>query len=346
VRMNAAEMEDIDEAGAGEIVAMFGVDCASGDTFTDGSVKYSMESMFVPEPVMSLAVTPESSSSAKFGKALTRFTNEDPTFRHTVDEESGENLVSGMGELHLQIYIERMKREYGVEVKVGRPKVNYRETVQKRAEFNYLHKKQSGGSGQYGRVVGYIEPLEDPEEGERFRFTNAILGNAIPPEYVSAVERGFEETLAKGPQTGHPVEGVHVTITDGEAHSVDSSELAFRAAAAGAFRQAFPEAGPAVLQPVMQCEINVPTEFQGNVIGNLNKRKGFIRDTTQSEGYTQIEANVALEDMFGYSTDLRSSTQGKGEFTMEYLTHEAVTSDKRAELIKNYQKALEESRKK
>jgi len=350
VRMNSSEMEDIDEARAGEIVAMFGVDCASGDTFTDGSTQLSMESMFVPEPVMSLALKPDSKSGTKFGKALSRFSKEDPTFRHHVDEESKENIVSGMGELHLQIYIERMRREYEVNLEVGQPQVNYRETLTKRSEFNYLHKKQSGGSGQYGRVVGFIEPLdledEDAVEGEKFRFTNGILGNAIPPEYIEAVRKGFMEATDKGAQTGHPVEGVHVTLTDGEAHAVDSSELAFRTAAIAAFRGAFLEAGPTILQPMMSCEVNVPSEFQGAVIGGLNRRRGFIKDTQSTEGYTCINANVSLSDMFGYSTDIRSTTQGKGEFTMEYHAHEPVTGDTKAKLMKAYQLKLQERHKK
>jgi len=350
VRMNSNEMEDIDEARAGEIVAMFGVDCSSGDTFTDGATQLSMESMFVPEPVMSLALTPDSKSGTKFGKALSRFSKEDPTFRHHVDDESKQNIVSGMGELHLQIYIERMRREFDVNLEVGLPQVNYRETLTKRNDFSYLHKKQSGGSGQYGRVMGFIEPLdledEDAVEGEKFRFTNGILGNAIPPEYIEAVRKGFVEAVEKGAQTGFPVENVHVTITDGEAHAVDSSELAFRAAAVGAFRQAFPGAGPTVLQPMMDCEVNVPSEYQGAVIGGLNRRRGFIKDTQTSEGYTRINATVSLEDMFGYSTDIRSNTQGKGEFTMEYASHEPVTGDKKAQLIKAYQAKLAERHKK
>eukprot|EP00501_MAST-03F_sp_TOSAG23-6_P000404 GSMAST32.ASY1.ANO1.416.1 assembled CDS len=294
------EMEDIESAKAGEILAMFGVDCASGDTFTSGDVKYSMESMFVPDPVMSLAVTPNNKDGTKFGKAISRFCKEDPTFRRHVDKETKENIISGMGELHLQIYIERLSREYGVDVKVGKPRVNYREAITQRVEFNYLHKKQTGGSGQYGRIIGYMEPLEDElkSKGITFEFENNILGNAIPPEYISAVEKGFQQAMEKGTQIGHPVEGIRFVITDGDAHSVDSSEMAFRLS------------GPTVLEPVMDVDVVVPEEYQGNTI------------------------SVPLNAMFGYSTDLRTATVGKGEFSMVYTEHKPCPRQMIIELTK------------
>lgn len=253
VRMHSDDMEDVDSAGPGEIVALFGVDCASGDTFTDGTVAYTMTSMRVPEPVMSLAITPKVRDPA-FGKALNRFTREDPTFRVHVDAESGQTIISGMGELHLEVYVERMRREYKVDADVGRPRVNYREAVTVPAEFDYLHKKQSGGQGQYGRVVGRIEPL--PEGSlEPFEFVNGMVGAAISPGFVTAIEKGFREAVQSGALIGAPVTGVRVTLTDGASHAVDSSELAFKIAALHAFRQACERAGPVILEPLMRVEV-------------------------------------------------------------------------------------------
>eukprot|EP00499_Haloplacidia_sp_CaronLabIsolate_P011367 CAMPEP_0196773170 /NCGR_PEP_ID=MMETSP1104-20130614/2620_1 /TAXON_ID=33652 /ORGANISM="Cafeteria sp., Strain Caron Lab Isolate" /LENGTH=759 /DNA_ID=CAMNT_0042143315 /DNA_START=1 /DNA_END=2280 /DNA_ORIENTATION=+ len=340
VRMHADKMEDIEGAGAGEILAMFGVDCSSGDTFTDGTHRVAMQSMFVPEPVMSLAVKPkDTQSQMKFSKALNRFTKEDPTFKLTQDPDTKETIISGMGELHLEIYVERMKREYGAEVVVGKPRVNFRETCQARGEFDYLHKKQSGGQGQYGRVIGYVEPL--PEDyPEDFEFVNELLGNNIPPEFVSACEKGFREACEKGGLTGHPVQRVRVVLTDGASHAVDSSEIAFRLAAMNGFRQGFRNARPTVLEPIMSVGVSVPTEYQGNVIAGLNRRKGSIMDNATDEtGYCSIEAEVPLSEMFGYSTDLRSATQGKGEFAMEYKRHAPVPQNVVQELMKAFQES-------
>lgn len=331
VRMHSDELEDVNQAVAGDIVAMFGVDCSSGDTFTDGTVRYAMTSMNVPDPVMSLAVSPQArDQSANFSKALNRFQKEDPTFRVSQDKESGETIISGMGELHLEIYVERMKREYKVECDVGKPRVNYRETITKKTEFDYLHKKQSGGQGQYGRVVGYIEPLP-ADSNEKFAFENAIVGNAIPPNFIPAVQKGFEEVVNAGSLIGHPVEGVRVVLTDGAAHAVDSSEMAFKLAAMYAFRSAYPNASPTVLEPVMEVEIIVPSEFQGAVIGDLNRRKGVVVSSDQEGDDVTIISHVPLNEMFGYSSSLRSFTQGKGEFSMDYLNHSPLP----AEALKN-----------
>eukprot|EP00898_Chlorokybus_atmophyticus_P000869 jgi/Chlat1/1783/Chrsp134S02095 len=333
VRMHADDMEDIQEARAGEIVAMFGVDCASGDTFTDGTVQYTMTSMNVPEPVMSLAISPASKDvSPQFSKALNRFVKEDPTFRVSVDPESGQTIISGMGELHLDIYVERMRREYKVNTEVGKPQVNFRETITQSATYDYLHKKQSGGQGQYGRVAGYIEPL--PEDSpEKFVFENAIIGNVIPPTYITAVEKGFKEAINSGSLIGYPVEGVRVVLNDGATHTVDSSELAFKLASIYAFRQAYNSAKPVILEPVMDVEIKAPQEFQGTIIGNINRRKGVILGSDTAGDDVTIQAQVPLNQMFGYSTDLRSMTQGKGEFTMEYACHMRVSQDVQAELV-------------
>jgi len=345
VRMHSDEMEDISEASAGDIVAIFGVDCASGETFTDGSVKYAMSSIRVPEPVLSLALIPKASDQmANFMRALQRFTKEDPTFRVATNAETGEIIISGMGELHLEIYVERMRREYKVECEVGKPKVSFRETIRQRADFNYLHKKQSGGSGQFGRVIGYLEPLDEVPgasssggpDMEPFVFKNALVGTNIPPEFHNAIEKGFREAANSGALIGAPVEGVRVVLTDGQSHAVDSNELAFRVAAVNAFRQAYAAASPLILEPVMKVEITVPSEFQGTVMGDLNRRKGVIMDSTTQGDDAVIMAEVPLNNMFGYSTVLRSNTQGKGEFTMEYAHHAQVTKELQDDLTTNY----------
>jgi len=337
VRMHSDDMEDVTSAPSGDIVALFGVECKSGDTFTDGTVNYAMTSMKIPDPVMSLAITPKSKGeTANFSKALQRFQREDPTFRVHLDEESAQTIISGMGELHLDIYVERMRREYKVDCDVGQPRVNYREAITKRAEFDYLHKKQSGGQGQYGKVVGYIEPLEDSTE---VIFENGIVGNAIAPSFIQAVEKGFKEAALSGGLVGYPVEGVKIVLTDGASHAVDSSELAFKLAALAAFRQSFHNAGPKLLEPIMKVDITVPSEFQGTVIGNINRRKGNINDSTAEGDDVLISSLVPLSQMFGYSTELRSMTQGKGEFTMEYGSHQPVTQDVQNELIAKMGKA-------
>ncbi|QDZ25137.1 elongation factor G [Chloropicon primus] len=336
VRMHSNELEDITQAPAGEIVAMFGVECASGDTFTDGKQQVALSSMHVADPVMSLAITPVSRDvGTQFSKALSRFQREDPTLRVHFDSETGETIISGMGELHLEIYVERMKREYKVETRTGKPRVNFRETVTSRAKFDYTHKKQSGGQGQFGRVVGYIEPIPDSKEVE---FVNNLVGNNIPPGFVPHIEKGFREACNAGSLIGHPVEGVRIVIEDGAAHAVDSSEMAFKLCSLYAFRQAYMECQPRILEPVMKCEVRAPTEYQGDVIGGLNRKKGVINDNVQELDEAVIEALVPLNNMFGYSTELRSITQGKGEFTMEYSNHAIVSMDVQQELTKSYEK--------
>ncbi|XP_021724837.1 elongation factor G-2, mitochondrial-like [Chenopodium quinoa] len=336
VRMHSNEMEDIQEAHAGQIVAVFGVDCATGDTFTDGTVKYTMTSMNVPEPVMSLAVSPVSKDSGgQFSKALNRFQKEDPTFRVGLDPESGQTIISGMGELHLSIYVERIRREYKVEAQTGKPRVNFREAITQRAEFDYLHKKQSGGQGQYGRVCGYVEPLPMGST-TKFEFENLIVGQAIPSNFIPAIEKGFREAANSGSLIGHPVEYVRVCLTDGASHAVDSSELAFKLASIYAFRQCYTKAKPVVLEPIMLVEVKVPSEFQGSVTGDINKRKGLIIGNDQDGDDSVIIAHIPLNKMFGYSTDLRSMTQGKGEFSMEYKEHSAVPQDVQMELVNDY----------
>ncbi|KAL6583847.1 Elongation factor G-1, mitochondrial [Orobanche minor] len=338
VRMDSDKMEDIAEAHAGQIVAVFGIECATGDTFTDGSVKYTMTSMNVPEPVMSLALSPVSKDSGgQFSKALNRFQREDPTFRVSLDLESGQTIISGMGELHLDIYVERIRREYKVDATVGKPRVNFRETITQKADFDYLHKKQSGGQGQYGRVTGtfYVEPLP-PGSTTKFEFENMIVGQVIPSGFISAIEKGFKEAANSGSLIGHPVENIRIVLMDGASHAVDSSELAFKMAAIYAFRKCYTAAKPVILEPIMLVELRAPSEFQGPITGDLNKRKGMIVGNEQENDDSVITAHVPLNNMFGYSTSLRSMTQGKSEFTMEYIKHSAVSMDVQTQLVNAY----------
>jgi elongation factor G len=334
VRMHAADMEDIEDSCAGDIVALFGIDCASGDTFTDGSVDIAMTGMHVPDPVISLSIkTKDTKAQANMSKALGRFVREDPTFRTRVDQESGETVIAGMGELHLEVYIERMRREYSVELETGAPQVAYRETISQRADFNYTHKKQTGGSGQYGRIAGYVEPLTD---GKDFEFSNEVRGGAIPTEFIPSVEKGFASMLDKGRLIGFPVIGFKVVVNDGQAHSVDSSDNAFQAAARGAFREVYGKAKPIILEPVMRLGVEGPVEFQGAVLKTIMQRRGNVIGTTEEEGFCQVEAEVPLAEMFGYATDLRSVTQGKAEFTLEFAKYAPAPAEVKAELIEKY----------
>lgn len=321
VRMHADQMEDIEVIPAGYIGALFGVDCASGDTFVEPGLRLSMTSMHVPEPVISLSIQPaDQKSQINMSKALERFTKEDPTFRTTAVEETGETLISGMGELHLEVYMERMRREYDAEVTAGKPQVAYRETISRLAEFDYIHKKQTGGAGQFGRVAGYMEPVS----GEDFLFEDKVVGGAIPRQFISACEKGFRKCLPKSPWIGFPVTGVRVVINDGQSHAVDSSEMAFQAAARGAFLQAFARANPILLEPIMKVVVETPTEYQGGAMGSLNQRRGIIFGTQDEGLFCTIEALVPLAEMFGYATILRSLTQGKAQFTMEFSAYKPV----------------------
>lgn len=342
VRMHANHMEDISEAHSGDIVALFGIDCVSGDTFCDPSLNLAMTSMFVPEPVISLAVKPKDKKSEdNMAKALNRFSKEDPTFRVYVDPESNETIIQGMGELHLEVYIERMKREYKVDVETGMPQVAYRETITQRADFNYLHKKQTGGSGQFGRVAGYMEPIP-LEEGTNYEFVDQIKGGVIPNEYIPSCDKGFQKAMEKGRLIGFPIVGVRVVINDGQYHPVDSSDMAFQMAALGAFREAYEKAKPAILEPLMKVAVEGPTEFQGNIFGSINQRRGIILSSTEDGQFCRVEAEVPLSEMFGYSTTLRSLTQGKAEFTMEFSRYAKVPQSIEEELKKKFREKQQE----
>jgi elongation factor G len=339
-RMHADDREEVQQAQAGDIVAFYGIEASSGETFTDGKVNVTLTSMHVPAAVISLAVAPKDRSGEQnFSKALNRFTKEDPTFRVHQDEESGQTIISGMGELHLEIYMERMRREYNCEVVAGKPQVAYRETISQRGEFAYTHKKQTGGAGQFARVCGYLEPLP-PDAVMQYEFVNEIVGGAIPREFIPACDKGFQEAIKKGSLIGFPVVGVRCVINDGAYHPVDSSEQAFKTAAIMAFREGYAAAKPVVLEPIMKVEIEAPSEFQGTVVGQVNQRRGAILETSNSEGQVTVVAEVPLNTMFGYSTDLRSATQGKGNFTMEFSKYLPVPRNEQEEMVKKYKEKL------
>ncbi|RKX97182.1 MAG: elongation factor G [Spirochaetes bacterium] len=336
VRMHSNSMEDISEAGVGDIVALFGVDCASGDTFCGGDLNYSMTSMFVPNPVISLSVQPkDKAASDKMAKALNRFTKEDPTFRTYVNPETNDTIIQGMGELHLEVYIERMRREYQAEVDTGAPQVAYREAISKKVEWEYTHKKQTGGSGQYAKIKGIMEPLK----GENYEFVTKIKGGNIPTEYIPSCDKGFQTAMKKGALLGFPVVNIKMTVVDGASHAVDSSDMAFQTAGLMGFREAYRKAGPIILEPIMKVVVEGPTEFQGNIFGSINQRRGMILASQEEGVNSTVEAEVPLSEMFGYSTSLRSSTQGKAEFTMEFTKFAKVPQSIGEELIKKAEEA-------
>jgi len=339
VRMHSNKREDIDTATAGDIIAVMGIDSASGDTYAAERDFCTLESMFIPEPVIKVAVNPASRADAdKMAKALQRFRKEDPTFRVFTDEETNEILISGMGELHLDVYVERMKREYKVEVEVGAPKVSYRESPTREIEFNYKHKKQTGGSGQYAHIVGKLSPIESASE-DSFTFEDSVVGGRIPKQYIPAVEKGFRDSLSKGPVAEYPVVGTKIELTDGSYHDVDSSEKAFYTAAQGCFREYFQKASPVLLEPIMNIEVECPESFQGPVVGDIISRRGLITNTDVRDGISVATAEVPLAETFGYATDLRSMTQGQGTFSMEFATYRQVPSNIQQDIIEAKRKA-------
>ncbi|EDW51971.1 elongation factor G, mitochondrial [Drosophila sechellia] len=340
VRLHSNQMEDVNEVYAGDIFALFGVDCASGDTFTTNPKNnLSMESIFVPEPVVSMAIKPNNTKDRdNFSKAIARFTKEDPTFHFFFDNDVKETLVSGMGELHLEIYAQRMEREYGCPVTLGKPKVAFRETLVGPCEFDYLHKKQSGGSGQYARIIGVMEPLP-PNQNTLLEFVDETVGTNVPKQFVPGVEKGYREMAEKGMLSGHKLSGIRFRLQDGGHHIVDSSELAFMLAAHGAIKEVFQNGSWQILEPIMLVEVTAPEEFQGAVMGHLSKRHGIITGTEGTEGWFTVYAEVPLNDMFGYAGELRSSTQGKGEFTMEYSRYSPCLPDVQDQIVRQYQES-------
>lgn len=342
LRVHAAEKEDIDSASAGDIVAVMGWDCATGDTYCTEGHNLSLESIYAPEPVIDLSIMPAKRADYdKLSKALNRFMREDPTFRVHVDHETNETIISGMGELHLEIYVERIRREYKVECAVGAPKVSYREYATKETPYDYKHKKQTGGSGQYGHVKGTLVPLP-PDSPEAFIFENKVTGGRIPNEFIPSVEKGFRRALQKGPLGGYEIIGLKMVLEDGSYHDVDSSDMAFQITGFDALREAFRKADPVLLEPIMKVEVECPTEFQGPVTGTISAKRGVILGTDSRSGFSVISCEVPLSEMFGYSNDLRSMTQGKGSFSMEFLKYQKMPQSKQEEVLK---KAREESSK-
>ncbi len=340
VRMNSNDRENIDSAHSGDIIALVGVDCASGDTFvgSDDFMDLSLEGIHVPIPVIELAIScKDKNEQAKMSKGLAKFLKEDPTFHVFTDEESGETRIAGMGELHLEIYTERLKREFGAEVIIGAPQVNYRETIRNSTDYDYTHKKQTGGSGQFGQVVGVLKPLEDDDkdkEDQVFKFNNQIKGGSIPNEFIGACEKGFQDVMDKGPLAAFPVINCEVFLKDGKYHDVDSSDLAFRIASRQAMRQAINAADPVLLEPIMKVEVTTPDEYQGSVIGDLSSRRGMIQGSeTDPGGEIIINAEVPLSEMFGYSNELRSMSAGKASYTMEFAKYAACPSNIQEKVI-------------
>ncbi len=337
-RLHADKREDVESARAGDIVGVLGLDCASGDTLCDPSINVSLESMHCAEPVISIAIQPEKTSDRdQISKALNRFMKEDPTFHARFDEESGQTIISGMGELHLDVYVERIRREYKAGIIVGQPKVSYREAPSIEAEYNYKHKKQTGGSGQYAHVVGRLVPM-DANGDDVYEFENSVTGGRVPSEYIGSVDKGFQMARVKGPLAGFEVVGVKMILEDGSSHAVDSSDLAFQLCARAAFKEAVKAAKPVLLEPIMKVEIEVPTSFQGNVTGDVSSRRGIIMGSEMKANATVITAEVPLANMFGYSTDLRSMTQGQANFSMEFACYRRTPTSVQEEIIEKIQK--------
>jgi elongation factor G len=349
LRMHADNRVDIDRAVAGDIVAVIGISPASGDTYASEKNYCVLESIHVPEPVIQIAIRAKQTKDAdRLAKALYRFRREDPTLSITTDRDSaagpgyrqGETLMAGMGELHLNVYVERIRREYNVDVETGRPKVNYREAPTREVKFDVRHKKQTGGSGQFAHIAGVMSPIpEEDESGETFIFEEKIVGGVIPQQYIPAIEKGFRASLEKGPLAGFPVVNLKVLVNDGSFHAVDSSDLAFRVAAQTTLREKFPQMQPTLLEPVMKIEIECPSNFQGNVVGDLNQRRGLITVTETIGTSTRVEGEIPLAETFGYATTLRSMTQGQGTFSMEFLKYKRVPTAIQETIIRERKKS-------
>ncbi len=331
VKMHADNMEDIISASAGDIVALFGVDCALGDTFNGGNNNYTMRESYVPKPIISLAlVIKDIKDQNKLSKALARFTKEDPTFKTHVDEETNEIIVLGMGELHLNVYIERIRREYGLNLEVCEPQVSYRETITKAIEFDYIHKKQSGGRGQFARVKGILTHSGKDENV----FKDKVRSGNIPSQFIPGCEKGFFSVLEKGDLAGFPVVGVKMVLDDGDFHAVDSSQLAFKVATRAAFKENYRKAKPIILEPVMKVSVETPSEFRGNIMAIINQNRGLVLDTVIDDNFTRIDSEMPLSETFGLATQFRSVTQGKADFTMEFSEYRSLPKSIEEEIIK------------
>jgi elongation factor G len=337
VKMHADRREDIDQAEAGDIVAIMGLECASGDTYAAEPKYGTLESMFVAEPVIKMSINPISRDGMdRLAKALQRFRKEDPTFNVYTDEETSETVIAGMGELHLEIYVERIRREYKVDVEVSPPKVSYREAPTVSYQFDHKRKKQSGGSGQYGHIKGVMGPMTDEERAEakgELLFVDKVVQGRIPKNFIPAVEKGVKAMMAKGPLAGFPVVNLRFELNDGSYHEVDSSDMAFQLTAQELMREEFGRMKPALLEPIMLVEIECPEAFQGSVVGNISSRRGVMTSAETVNKVTKIIAEVPLAETFGYSTDLRSMTQGQGTFTMEFNKYRPVPMSIQSEII-------------
>jgi elongation factor G len=333
--MHANHREEITEVYAGDIAAAVGLkDTTTGDTLCDEKHPVILESMNFPEPVIEVAIEPKTKNDQdKLGVALSKLSEEDPTFRAYTDEETGQTIIAGMGELHLEIIVDRLKREFKVETNVGKPQVAYRETFRTPARVEGKFVRQSGGRGQYGHVWIEFEPLE---QGAGFVFENKIVGGVVPKEYVPAVQAGIEEAMRNGVLAGYPMVDIKATLVDGSYHDVDSSEMAFKIAGSLALKAAKDKCNPVLLEPIMKVEVTVPEEYFGDVMGTLSSRRGRIEGTDTRAGAQIIRAKVPLGEMFGYSTTLRSSTQGRGTFSMELSHYEEVPKSIADEIISKY----------
>ena len=345
-RMHADQRVEIDSAGAGDIVAVIGLDCPSGESYASEQNYCTLESIFVPDPVIQVAIRAcETRDADRLSKALYRFRKEDPTLSVSNDPESGETLIAGMGELHLDVYIERIRREYKVEVETSAPKVNYREAPTQAIEFETKHKKQSGGSGQYAHICGVMSPIPEEEDStEPFIFEEQITGGAIPANYLPAIEKGYRAALVKGPLAGYPVVNLKIIVNDGSYHDVDSSDLAFRICAQTSLRDNFPRTKPALLEPIMKIEIECPENFQGGVVGDLASRRGVITATETSGATSRLLGEVPLAETFGYSSVLRGMTQGQGVFSMEFLKYKRVPTALQEEIVRERNSKEERSK--
>jgi elongation factor G len=332
LKMHANKREEISKLYAGEIGAVVGLKTTlTGDTLASEKDKVILERMEFPDPVISVAVEPKTKADQeKMGIALGKLAQEDPSFRVATDKESGQTIISGMGELHLEILVDRMLREFKVEAEVGAPQVAYRETIRNSVNQEYKYAKQSGGRGQFGHVYLKIEPQEP---GSGFLFVDEIKGGVIPKEYIPAVGKGIEEAMGRGIQAGYPVEDIKVTLYDGSFHEVDSSEMAFKLAGSMGFREGARKANPVILEPMMKVEVEVPEDFMGDVIGDISKRRGQVSGMSDRSGNKIVDASVPLAEMFGYSTDLRSMTQGRATYAMEFHHYEEVPANVAKEII-------------
>jgi elongation factor G len=333
-QMHANKREEISKASAGHIVAVMGLkDTTTGETLSDADKAVVLESMNFPDPVISVAIEPKTKADQdKLATAIQRLAEEDPTFKVSSNEETGQTIIAGMGELHLEVLVDRMKREFKVEANVGRPQVAYRETITKRVEkTDYTHKKQSGGAGQFARVIIDLEPIGTPEGG--YEFVNKITGGRIPREYIPSVDAGAQEAMQTGVLAGYPMVDMKMTLTDGAYHDVDSSELAFKIAGSMAFKEAARKANPVLLEPMMEVEVVTPEDFMGDVIGDLNSRRGQIQSMDDRAGAKVVRGLVPLSEMFGYVGDLRSKTQGRASYTMQFHSYAQVPDAVSKEIV-------------